>query len=254
MRAHSMRNMWSMFHSNEPTPSPALKLSLPIIVAIDGPAGSGKSTVATALAKQFGLLNLETGAMYRALAWKALQQGIPVDDAKAVTELAGRSGILLEPGASGNRVLLDGQEVTVQLRSPEVTAAASHVSVHPDVRSWMVAEQRAMGMRSQNGVVMEGRDIGTVVFPEATVKIFLDASVEARGDRRFQQQRGSLNMETKDTITREIAERDARDRTRETSPLKPAADAVQIDTTGMPLEAVVQRVSDLVARVLQPGK
>ena len=159
-----------------------------IVVAIDGPAGSGKSTVAAALAKRFGLLNLETGAMYRALAQKAMRLGLDLDDAGAVTALTASTRIVLEPGASGNRVLLDGEDVTATLREPAVTAAASRVSVHPAVRAWMVAEQRAMGAQSASGVVMEGRDIGVVVFPNAAVTIFLDASVEARGDRRFPQQ------------------------------------------------------------------
>ncbi len=216
-----------------------------MIVAIDGPAGSGKSTVAAALAKQFGLLNLETGAMYRALAWKALQHGTTLDDATAMTALTGETIIHLEPGSAGNRVLLDGTDVTDLLRTPEVTAAASHVSVHPAVRTWMVAEQRSMGLRAPSGVVMEGRDIGTVVFPQAKVKVFLDASVEARGDRRFQQQGSPSAGESKEQITREIAERDARDRTREASPLKPSPDAMVIDTTELSLDAVIARVAAL---------
>lgn len=219
----------------------------PAIIAIDGPAGSGKSTVAAALARRFGLLNLETGAMYRALALKALQQGIAVDDAAAVTALTRTTRILLAPGDGGNRVLLDGTDVTGALRTPEITGAASHVSVHPDVRSWMVSEQRAMSVGAERGVVMEGRDIGTVVFPNATVKVFLDASVEARGNRRFHQQaQVPGTRESLDAITREIADRDARDRTRETSPLKAADDAIVIDTTGMSLDAVVEKVSSLV--------
>lgn len=218
-----------------------------IVVAIDGPAGSGKSTVAAALAKRFGLLNLETGAMYRALAQKAMHLGLELDDAVAITALTESTRIVLQPGASGNRVLLDGEDVTSTLREPAVTAAASRVSVHPAVRAWMVAEQRAMGSQSASGVVMEGRDIGTVVFPNATVKMFLDASVEARGDRRFQQQGATAAAtESRENITREIAERDTRDRTRETSPLRPASDAVVIDTTTMGLDDVVKAVSEKV--------
>lgn len=218
----------------------------PIIVAIDGPAGAGKSTVAADLARRFGLLNLETGAMYRALALKATEQGTPQGDPAAMTALTATTRIVLQPGESGNRVLLDGRDVTALLRTPEITAAASRVSVHPDVRHWMVAAQRAMGEAAPTGVVMEGRDIGTVVFPNATVKIFLDASVEARGDRRFLQTAGGAPDEERAAITREIAARDDRDRSREASPLRPAEDAVRLDTTGMTLEEVLARAADLV--------
>ena len=202
--------------------------------------------MAAHLARQFGLLNLETGAMYRALALKAAKLGTPQDDASAVTALTLNTRIVLEPVKGCNRVFLDGQEVTSQLRTPEITAAASRVSVHPDVRQWMVAAQRAMGEAAPNGVVMEGRDIGTVVFPNATVKLFLDASVEARGDRRFLQTAGGTASEGRGAITREIAARDERDRSREVSPLRPADDAIRIDTTAMTLDEVLARASMLV--------
>ena len=219
-----------------------------IVVAIDGPAGAGKSTVALHLAKRFGLLNLETGAMYRALALKALRSGTAVDDGNAVLALTASTHITLEPGEVGNRVLLDGAEVTGDLRSPEVTAAASHVSVHGPVREWMVTAQRALGLAAPSGVVMEGRDIGTVVFPQALVKIFLDASVEARGDRRFAQQPAAA--ENKETLLKEMHDRDTRDRSREQSPLKPAGDAVILDTTGLSLEQVLERTEAFVAERL----
>ena len=144
-----------------------------LIIAIDGPAGAGKSTVARHLAAHFGLLNLESGAMYRAFALKALSQSISPDDAGALTSLASQTRIELEPTPTGNRVLLDGADVTAELRDPTVTQAASRVSVHPAIRHWLVGLQRAMG--EQGGVVMEGRDIGTVVFPDADLKFFLDA-------------------------------------------------------------------------------
>ncbi|WP_419805405.1 (d)CMP kinase [Terriglobus sp.] len=227
----------------------------PLIVAIDGPAGAGKSTVAAHLARRFGLLNLETGAMYRALALKAVEQGTPVDDAAAVTTLTETTRIVLEPGNNGNRVLLDGRDVTALLRDPAVTAAASRVSVHPKVRHWMVTAQRAMGQAAPSGVVMEGRDIGTVVFPNATVKIFLDASVEARGGRRFLQTAGSAVAEDRVAITREIAARDDRDRSREASPLHPADDAIRIDTTSMSLDEVLACATEFVqAAVSRAGK
>lgn len=213
------------------------------IVAIDGPAGAGKSTVAAHLARTFGLLNLETGAMYRALALKALRNHIDVDNGEDVLALTTSTTITLEPGSGTNRVLLDGNDITGELRNPDVTQAASHVSVHGPVRAWMVAAQRALGLASKAGVVMEGRDIGTVVFPDATVKIFLDASVEARGDRRFAQQ---PTTESKEDLLREMRERDQRDRGRTESPLRPAEDAITLDTTGMTLEQVLDRAADIV--------
>ena len=154
-------------------------------MAIDGPAGAGKSTIARHLARRFGLLNLETGAMYRALALKALRSEIPLDDSSALVQLATETSIDLEPGEEENRVLLDGEDVTGQIRNQTVTDAASRVSVFPPIRSAMVRRQQEMG--AEGGVVMEGRDIGTVVFPNAEVKIFLDAAPEVRGMRRYDQ-------------------------------------------------------------------
>ena len=218
------------------------------VVAIDGPAGAGKSTVAAHLARCFGLLNLETGAMYRALALKALRTGTAVDDADAVLALTVSTHIELQPGDGGNFVLLDGEQVTADLRTPEVTAAASHVSVHGAVREWMVRAQRSLGLASPAGVVMEGRDIGTVVFPEAAVKLFLDASVEARGDRRFAQQ---PEGESREAVVSEMRDRDSRDRTRAQSPLVPADDAVLLDTTTLSLEQVLAKAEALVRDRLQ---
>src|SRR5436305_6343805 len=156
-----------------------------LVIAIDGPAGSGKSTLAAQLARRYNYTNIETGAMYRALAFKAVKSGVSLDDEKKLAVLADKSRIELVPNPEGNRVLLDGEDVTERLRSQEVTDGASKVSVHPAVREWMVAAQRKMGLGG--GIVMEGRDIGTKVFPDAEVKIFLDAAPEIRGTRRFQQ-------------------------------------------------------------------
>jgi cytidylate kinase len=216
-----------------------------LIVAIDGPAGAGKSTVAGRLAAHFGLLNLETGAMYRAFALKALESSIATDDPAALEKLAANTSIALEPTPSGNRVLLDGNDVTAHVRDAAVTQAASQVSVHPAIRSWMVDLQRKLG--EKGGVVMEGRDIGTVVFPDADIKIFLDASPEARGERRYEQSGKSAPPES---ILKEIRERDQRDRNREQSPLRPAPDAVVIDSTSLTLEEVVSKVQDLVTAQL----
>jgi CMP/dCMP kinase len=215
----------------------------PLIVAIDGPAGAGKSTVAARIAARYGLLNLETGAMYRAFALKAIQTDSDLDDREELGRLAERTRIRLLPAALGNRVFLDEVEVTKRIREPDVTAAASRVSVHPGIRQWLVAMQRQMGGR--NGIVMEGRDIGTTVFPDAQVKIFLDAAAEVRGQRRYQQN-GPGETQHAESVLEQLRERDRRDRTRAESPLQPAPDAVIIDSTHLSLEEVVARVEDVI--------
>ena len=217
--------------------------STPLVVAIDGPAGAGKSTVAARIAARYGLLNLETGAMYRAFALKAIQTDSDLDDREELGRLAERTRIRLTPAALGNRVFLDEVEVTKRIREPDVTAAASRVSVHPGIRQWLVAMQRQMGVRS--GIVMEGRDIGTTVFPNAQVKIFLDAAAEVRGQRRYQQN-GPGETQHAESVLQQLRERDRRDRTRAESPLQPAPDAVIIDSTHLSLEEVVARVEDII--------
>ena len=165
-------------------PEPPKKRERPVI-AIDGPAGAGKSTLAAHLARRFGFLNLETGAMYRALALKAIENDYAFDEEAPLMDLAGQTRITLEPQAEGNRVLLDTMDVSRRIREQDVTSAASKISIHPHLRAWMVRQQRALG--EAGGVVMEGRDIGTAVFPDAEVKIFLDAAPEVRGNRRYRQ-------------------------------------------------------------------
>ena len=217
-----------------------------MIVAIDGPSGAGKSTIARRLAQHFGLLNLETGAMYRAFALKALRVELSLDDAGCLEKLAAETTITLEPGEADNRVLLDGEDVTGLLRNQIVTDAASRVSVFPAIRSWMVRLQQLLG--AKGGVVMEGRDIGTVVFPHAEVKIFLDAAPEVRGLRRYDQLGGaSRTPEIKpEEVIRDLRARDQRDRTRADSPLKAAEDAVVLDSTDMTLEEAVQAAEAIV--------
>ncbi len=218
-----------------------------LVIAIDGPAGSGKSTIAARLAKRLGYVNLESGAMYRALALKALEQQVSLDDAEALWQLAQNTAVQLEPQGEGNRVLLDGRDVSRRIREPDVTAAASRVSVHPKVRQVMVARQRALG--AQGGVVMEGRDIGTAVFPNAEVKIFLDADTAVRAERRVLQD-GSRSAEEAQRVHDEILARDQRDRTRAISPLIPAPDAVFVDTTHKSIDQVVTEVEGIVKAVI----
>lgn len=210
-----------------------------LIVAIDGPAGAGKSTVAAHIAERFGLLNLESGAMYRAFALKAIETGTSLDDAEELERLAAKTEIRLVATPGGNTVYLDGADVTKRVREPDVTASASRISIHPGVRRWMVEMQRQLG--KAGGVVMEGRDIGTVVFPDAAVKIFLDAAAEVRSQRRFEQN-GIAGKQPPESVLAELRERDRRDRTRAESPLVPAAGAVIIDSSNLELCEVLARV------------
>lgn len=227
-----------------------------LVIAIDGPAGAGKSTLASRLARRYGYLNIETGAMYRALALRAIENDISADDEVALCDLASRVRIKLEPTIQGNRVFLDTVDVSNRIREKDVTEAASRVSVHPKVREWMVRQQRAMGERG--GVVMEGRDIGTVVFPDADVKIFLDAAPEVRGNRRYMQtiastavhNPASVMNDTSDPRAKamidDMRERDQRDRTRANSPLAPAPDSIVIDSTSMTLEEVIAKAEAII--------
>jgi cytidylate kinase len=217
-----------------------------LIIAIDGPAGAGKSTIASRLARKLGYVNLESGAMYRALALKAIEWDTSFDDENSLLSLARNSRIQLEPSLSGNRVLLDNKDVTARVRETDVTEAASRVSVHPKVREWMVARLQEMG--AGGGVVMEGRDIGTKVFPHADVKVFLDADPVVREQRRLAQQQ--LKGTAAAATAAELRERDHRDRTRAASPLVPAEDALLLDSTKLSEDEVLAQVEDVVNKRL----
>lgn len=213
-----------------------------LIIAIDGPVGSGKTTLARRVAEMLGYVYIDTGAMYRAVALKALRQGVAIDpqNAEALEALAHETRIDLRAQNEGQRAFLDGEDVTGAIRTPEVAQAASKVAVIPGVRQVLVAEQRRAGQ--QGGVVMEGRDIGSVVFPDAKLKIFLTASPEVRAERRWRehQQKGD-NTDLARTLE-EIRERDRRDRERASSPLLRAPDAVVVDSTAMEPEEVARLV------------
>ncbi len=214
------------------------------IVAIDGPVGAGKSTVARAVAQRLNFRYVDTGAMYRSVAWAALRCGMSLQDEAAVTALAGSLRIEFVTHPQGQRVLVDAVDVTEAIRAPEVSDGASVVSIYPGVREAMVAVQRRLG--AEGGVVMEGRDIGTVVFPDAEVKVFLDASLDVRAQRRFEELRGRGAVVEFEAVRRAEEERDRRDRTRDHSPLRQAPDAIVIDSTGVPADAVVDRIVRLV--------
>jgi cytidylate kinase len=212
----------------------------PLIIAIDGPAGAGKSTVAQTLAERLGLLYVDSGATYRAAALKVLKAGVSPDDEAVVAELVAGANIQLVAGDSGPHALLDGDDVTAAIRAPEVSLAAAKVSHYPTVRQKMVSLQRSLARG--RGVVMEGRDIGTVVFPEASLKVFLTAASKERARRRLDddQQRGQA-VGLEQTIAA-IERRDQLDRERKMSPLVPAPDAVMVDSTNLTADQVVEHI------------
>jgi CMP/dCMP kinase len=212
------------------------------VIAIDGPSGVGKGTVARAIADAFGYRHIDTGAMYRALAWRAVDRGIDLEDEPRVSDLARRAEIIADAG----RVTVDGIDVTSAIRTPAIDRAVTSVARMPTVRELLVARQRALG--GAGGVVIEGRDIGTVVFPDADVKIYLDASPEERARRRAADPAHGGRGEALATVASAMADRDRIDSTRAASPLMIAPDAVVVDTTGVSVQDVVARVMEIIGR------
>jgi cytidylate kinase len=211
-----------------------------LVIAIDGPSGAGKGTVARAVAAALGYRHVDSGAMYRAVGWKALREGVPLDDEPAVAAVADASNIEV----TATKVTIDGIDVTREIRTPEIDRAATAVARLPRVRAILVERQRAM--RHDGGVVMEGRDIGTVVFPNADVKVYLDAAPEERARRRAADPAHSGGPAAVAEVKTLLTERDRLDSTRAASPLYAASDAIVIDTTGKAVEEVVSDVLSIV--------
>jgi cytidylate kinase len=227
-------------------------MSTPLVIAIDGPAGAGKSTVAQKVAARLGLTYVDSGATYRATALKVLQSAIAPDDEQAVARVIAQMNIRITMEGLQSRVLMDGEDVTEKIRSPEVTLAAAKVSRLSEVRAKLVAMQRSCA--TGRGVVMEGRDIGTVVFPNAALKVFLKADPVERARRRLKQERKEGRSATLEQTAEEIARRDQLDAERKISPLVAAADAYQIDSTCLAADQVVEQILDLARKkkLLEP--
>lgn len=223
-----------------------------MVIAIDGPAASGKTTTAKLVAQRLGYLHVDTGAMYRAVTLKVLRSGAEPEDRRGVAALLETTRVLLRVEGGILRVLLDGEDVTEEIRSPEVTRAVSAVSSLPEVRQVMVREQRAIG--AGGGIVLEGRDIGTVVFPDAECKFFLIAGIDVRAKRRLKELREKGISADLEALKNEIRTRDHLDSTRALSPLRKAEDAVEIDTSELTIEEQVDEVVRIVKERVTPGR
>ena len=213
--------------------------ALPVVITIDGPAASGKGTIAAGVARELGLRYLDSGSLYRLVALKALRSGIALDDEPRLAAAAGALDVTFDGGG----VRLDGEDATEGIRSEAVSAGASQVAIHPGVRWALLSRQQAF--RQPPGLVADGRDMGTVVFPDAWLKVFVTATAEERARRRYKQLIAKGISVTMDSLLRDIRERDARDSARATAPLRPAADAVILDTTDLTIDAAIGAVLDL---------
>ena len=207
-----------------------------LVITVDGPAGAGKTTISRSLADRLRYRYVDTGALYRAVAYAVQREGVHPDDDDALQSLCGRLELKFMPTASGQRLLLGREDITDRIRTPEITMLASAVSARPAVRTYLLQVQREMGR--QKGVVFEGRDMGTVVFPDAEMKFFLDADIEIRAHRRYLQQREAVSQKPEE-VEKEMRRRDRNDSTRDLAPLKPAADAIVIDSTELTIEEVI---------------
>ena len=221
-----------------------------LVIAIDGPVGAGKSTAARRLADALGYVHVDSGAMYRAIGWKVAQAGVDLRDRRRVAAVAAATEIRVEPEPEGPHILVDGVDVTALLRTPAMDEASSVVSVYPEVRNRLVAIQRDMA--KEGGIVMDGRDIGTVVFPDADLKFYLDAELAVRARRRLYEVQQSGTAAGLEAVRAEVASRDERDRGRETSPLAAAPDAIRIDSTALDAEGVLGRMLAEVREFLKP--
>lgn len=216
-----------------------------ITIAIDGPAGAGKSTIAKAVSRELGIIYLDTGAMYRTVALKAMREGVDYRDGESLAKLVSNMNIRIEFEKDGQKIFLEGEDVTDQIRTPEISMGASQVSAVPAVRLKMVELQREIA--AGDSVVMDGRDIGTFVLPGATLKIFLTATIEERAARRYKELAGKGTAQSDlEEVRRDMESRDLQDSTRAFAPLKKAEDAVQIDTTGMGIQKVADEIISLI--------
>jgi cytidylate kinase len=218
-----------------------------LVIAIDGPSGAGKSTTARLLAERLGYIYIDTGAMYRSIGWKAKREGIDPEDEQGLAELCARTEVTIKKDNKNPKIFVDGIDVSGQIRTPDMGMMASAVSKSPAVRARLLTLQRDLG--ESGGVVMDGRDIGTVVFPNADMKFYLDATVDERGRRRFIELKAKGMDVDCEQITREIRERDRQDSGREIAPLRQADDALLIDSSAMSIDEVLNRMIAEIAKV-----